>query len=134
MHYKGMPTFIKNNHQVWVEVFDLAQKAIDNCVILIPSYWYQFRHEWIWNVVRASFACAVHILGAVLYQVEASRDPGTWQVRIPPNWTALVRLSIRTLKHWSAESTDLELMGSILERMYQGTCRFANVRADIHLI
>ncbi|KAJ5519596.1 Kae1-associated kinase Bud32 [Penicillium fimorum] len=126
MHYKGMPTFIKNNHQVWVEVFDLAQKAVDNCVILIPSYWYQFRHEWIWNVVRASFACAVHILGAVLYQVEASRDSSTWQVRIPPNWAPLVRLSIRTLRHWSAESTDLELMGSILERMYQGTCRLAN--------
>lgn len=75
MHFQGMPTFIRKNNQMWAEVFHLAQKAIDNCVTLIPSYWYQFRHEWIWNVVRASFACAVHILGAVLYQLEACRDP-----------------------------------------------------------
>ncbi|OQD61240.1 hypothetical protein PENPOL_c018G03621 [Penicillium polonicum] len=134
MHFQGMPTFIKKNNQLWAEVFHLAQKAIDNCVTLIPSYWYQFRHEWIWNVVRASFACAVHILGAVLYQLEASRDPNTWQVGLPVNWTALVRLSIRTLKHWSAESTDLEVMASTLERMYQGTCRLANVRPDLHLL
>jgi hypothetical protein len=134
MHLQGMPTFIRKNNQMWAEVFHLAQKAIDNCVTLIPSYWYQFRHEWIWNVVRASFACAVHILGAVLYQLEACRDPSTWQVRLPANWTALVRLSIRTLKHWSAESIDLEVMASTLERMYQGTCRLANVRPDLHLI
>ncbi|KAJ5950208.1 uncharacterized protein N7479_008621 [Penicillium vulpinum] len=134
MHYQGMPTFIKNNHQIWVEVFNLTQKAIDNCALLIPSFWYQFRHEWIWNVIRASFACSVYLLGAVLYQLDASRDSNTWQVRLPSNWTALVRLSIRTLRHWAAESTDLELMGSILERMYQGTCRLANVRPDIHLI
>ncbi|CAG8888622.1 unnamed protein product [Penicillium egyptiacum] len=123
IHFQGMPTFIRKNSPMWAEVFHLAQKAIDNCVTLIPSYWYQFRHEWIWNVVRASFACAVHILGAVLYQLEVCRDPGTWQVRLPANWTALVRLSIRTLKHWSSESTDLEVMASTLERMYQGTCR-----------
>ncbi|KAG0153534.1 hypothetical protein PDIDSM_2187 [Penicillium digitatum] len=134
MHFQGMPTFIKKNNPIWAEVFHLAQRAIENCVTLIPSYWYQFRHEWIWNVVRASFACAVHILGAVLYQLEASRDPSTWQVQLPVNWTALVRLSIRTLKHWSSESTDLEVMASTLERMYQGTCRLVNVRPDLHLI
>ncbi|KAJ5793485.1 hypothetical protein N7457_000084 [Penicillium paradoxum] len=134
MHFQSMPTFIKNNHRMWVEIFGLTQKAIDNCVELIPNYWYQFRHEWIWNVVRASFACALHILGAVLYQLEASRDPSTWQVRIPPNWAALIRVSIRTLKHWAPESIDLEVMRSTLERMYQGTCRLANVRPDLHLI
>jgi hypothetical protein len=134
MHFQGMPTFIKNNHQMWSEVFGLAQKAIDNCVRLIPNYWHQFRHEWIWNVIRASFACALHVIGAVLYQLEAVRMPGMWQFQIPHNWAALVRLSVRTLKHWSAESIDVEVMRSTLERMYQGTCRLANVRPELHLI
>ncbi|KAJ5561317.1 transcriptional regulator family: Fungal Specific TF [Penicillium sp. DV-2018c] len=134
MHFQSMPTFIKNNHQVWAEVFELSQKAIDNCVLLIPNYFYQFRHEWLWNVVRASFACALHIIAAVLYQLEASRDPNTWQLRVPPNWPALVRMSIRTLKLWSRESIDLEVMRSTLERMYQGTCRLANMRPDMHLL
>jgi hypothetical protein len=121
---------------MWGDVFSIAQKAIDNCAELIPGYWYQFRHEWIWNVIRATFGCALHIIGATLYQLEAVRTPGTWQVRIPGNWAALVRLSIRTLKYWSAESKsiDVEVMRSTLERMYQGTCRLAKVRPELHLI
>ncbi|KAJ5749293.1 uncharacterized protein N7511_010989 [Penicillium nucicola] len=134
IHFQTMPTFIKRDNQLWLQVFDLAQKAVDNCVQLIPNYYYQFRHEWIWNVIRASFACALHILGVVLYQLEASRTPGTWQLRVPPNWAGLVRVSLRTLKHWAAESIDIEIMRSTLERMYQGTCRLANVRPDLHLL
>ncbi|KAJ6018681.1 hypothetical protein N7522_000748 [Penicillium canescens] len=134
MHFQTMPTFIKRDNQLWLQVFDLAQKAVDNCVQLIPNYYYQFRHEWIWNVIRASFSCALHIIGVVLYQLEASRTLGTWQMRVPPNWAGLVRVSLRTLKHWAAESIDIEIMRSTLERMYQGTCRLANVRPDLHLL
>lgn len=134
MHYHTMPAFIRNKHEMWREVFEFAQKAIDGCVEVIPNYWWQFRHEWIWNVIRASFCCALHIIAAVLYQLEAVKTPNTWQVRIPHNWAALVRVSIRTMKHWAAESIDIEVMQSILERMYTGTCRLANVRPDLHLI
>lgn len=134
MHFQTMPTFIKQDNELWLQVFNLAQKAVDNCVQLIPNYYYQFRHEWIWNVIRASFSCALHIIGVVLYQLEASRAPRIWQLRVPPNWAGLVRVSLRTLKHWAAESIDIEIMRSTLERMYQGTCRLANVRPDLHLL
>lgn len=134
MHYQSMPSFIQNQHKMWTEVFTLAQKSIDNCAALIPNYWYQFRHEWIWSVMRSSFCCALHIIAAVLYQLDAMRTSETFTLRIPSNWAALVRLSLRTMKHWAAESVDIEVMGSILERMYQGTCRLVNVRPDLHLV
>lgn len=134
MHFQSMPTFIRNKHEMWQEVFEFTQKTINNCVEVIPNYLYQFRHEWLWNVIRASFCCALHIIAAVLYQLDAVKNSSPWQLHIPPNWAALVRVSIRTMKHWRAESIDIEVMQSILERMYAGTCRLANIRPELHLI
>lgn len=132
VHYDSLPSFLHTNTpaniQLFRSVFDQAQKAIDNCAQLIPGLWYQFRHEWIWNVMRCTFGAAIQIIGAVLSHLNSARNPGGWGLVPPHNWAALVRLSIRTLGRWSRESIDLEVMRLTLERMYQGTCRLAGVR------
>lgn len=127
IHYQSLPSWVHSTPQISASVFSQAQRAIDNCAELIPNFWYHFRHEWIWNIMRCTFAAAIQILAAVLSNVVTSRhpNPGGWTLQPPRNWAALVRLSIRILRHWEAESVDLELMRSTLERMFQGTCRLA---------
>ncbi|KAJ6114414.1 hypothetical protein N7486_000192 [Penicillium sp. IBT 16267x] len=130
IHFQSLPSWVQATPQISEAVFTQAQRAIDNCVILLPNCWYHFRHEWIHNVVRAAFSCAIQILAAVLSNVALSRNPnlGGWALRPPENWDALVRLGVRILRFWERESVDVEIMRSVLERMYQGTCRLAGVR------
>lgn len=131
VHYRSLPSYIQSNSQILREIFETAQKALDQCAELIPNLWYHFRHEWIWNCMRATFGAAIQIIAAVLSEVQSVRTPGGWRLRPPRNWSALIRLSIRTLGYWGRESIDLEIMRSTLERMYQGTCRLAGVRQDL---
>ncbi|KAJ5733642.1 hypothetical protein N7493_002428 [Penicillium malachiteum] len=135
VHYKALPSWVHSTPQLSESVFTNAQKAIDNCAELIPNFWYHFRHEWIWNIMRCTFSAAIQILAAVLSNASASRNPnpGGWVIRPPTNWTTLVRLSIRILKHWESESVDLELMRGTLERMFQGTCRLAGARQELFM-
>ncbi|KAJ5797449.1 uncharacterized protein N7503_006745 [Penicillium pulvis] len=130
IHFQSLPSWVQADPQISEAVFIQAQRAIDNCVILLPNCWYHFRHEWVHNVVRAVFSCGIQILGAVLSNVPISRspNPGGWALRPPGNWGALVRLGIRILRFWEHESVDVEIMRSMLERMFQGTCRLAGVR------
>ncbi|KAJ5106014.1 hypothetical protein NUU61_003361 [Penicillium alfredii] len=130
VHYQSLPHYTHSNNQLFRKVFEVAQEAVDNCAELIPNYWYHFRHEWIWNIVRATFGAAIQIIGAVLGHLNSSRTASGWGLRPPHNWPALIRLSIRTLRLWSIESIDVDIMRSTLERMYQGTCRLAGVRPD----
>lgn len=131
LHYPSLPNYLHNN-EIFRTVFEQAQKALDNCVRLIPRLWYNWRHEWIWNCMRITFSAAIQLTAAVLSQMQSARNPGGWTLSLPYNWPALVRLSIRTLRLWERESIDLELMRSTLERMYQGTCRLAGVRPDMY--
>ncbi|KAJ5115733.1 hypothetical protein N7456_000081 [Penicillium angulare] len=133
IHYQALPSWVHASPQISSAIFTQAQNAIDNFSELLPNFWYHFRHEWIWNIMRCTFAAAIQILASVLSQVLISRspNPGGWALRPPGNWTALLRLSIRILKHWEGESVDLEIMRNTLERMYQGTCRLAGARSDL---
>ncbi|KAJ5549461.1 hypothetical protein N7513_006695 [Penicillium frequentans] len=130
IHFQSLPSWVQATPQISEAVFTQAQRAIDNCIILLPNCWYHFRHEWVHNVVRAVFSCSIQLLGAVLSNVAISRspNPGGWALRPPENWDALVRLGIRILRFWEHESVDVEIMRSMLERMFQGTCRLAGVR------
>lgn len=132
VHYHSLPPYMQNNSQLFREVFNQAQKALDNCVELIPGLSYHFRHEWIWNCMRVTFGAAIQVIAAVLSQIHGARHPGGWTLSLPGNWPALIRLSIRTLRLWGRESIDIEIMRSTLERMYQGTCRLAGVRPDLY--
>jgi len=131
LHYPSLPNYLQNN-ETFRTIFDQAQKALDNCAILIPRLWYNWRHEWIWNCMRITFSAAIQIMAAVLSQMQSARSLGGWTLSLPRNWPALVRLSIRTLRLWERESIDLEIMRSTLERMYQGTCRLAGLRPDLY--
>jgi lysophospholipid acyltransferase (LPLAT)-like uncharacterized protein len=128
-HYHSLPAYHQSNTQLFHEIFSQAQKAIDNCAELIPHWWYHHRHEYIWNVMRSTFGAAVQIIAAVLGSLNV-RGSGGWMLEPPRNWAALVRTSIRTLRYWGGESIDVDIMRATLERMYQGTCRLAGVRAD----
>ncbi|KAJ5769506.1 hypothetical protein N7520_004065 [Penicillium odoratum] len=130
IHFQSLPSWVQSTPQLCEAVFTQAQKAIDNCVILLPNCWYHFRHEWVWNILRATFSSAMHILAAVLSNVALMRNPnpGGWALRLPKNWDALVRLGIRILKFWERESVDVEIMRAMLERMFQGTCRLVGAR------
>lgn len=79
--------------------------------------------------MRSTFGAAVQIIAAVLGSLNV-RGSGGWMLEPPRNWAALVRTSIRTLRYWGGESIDVDIMRATLERMYQGTCRLAGVRAD----
>lgn len=131
IHRYALPTYVQSDTQLMEEIFQTAQRALDQCGYLIPHLWYHFRHEWIWNSMRASFCCALQIIAGALSHAQHVRHPNGFVLRPPPNWPALVRLAIRTLKYWSNESIDLEIMRSTLERMYQGTCRLTGVRPDL---
>ncbi|KAJ5668542.1 uncharacterized protein N7477_007112 [Penicillium maclennaniae] len=131
LHYPSLPAYIQND-EIFSTIFDQAQKALDNCVRLIPRLWYNWRHEWIWNCMRITFSAAIQIMAAVLSKKQSAPNPSRWTLNLPYNWPALVRLSIRTLKLWEKESIDLEIMRSTLERMYQGTCRLAAVRSELY--
>ncbi|KAJ5818086.1 hypothetical protein N7474_003677 [Penicillium riverlandense] len=131
VHYQSMPGFTPGNNPVLLQVFQVAQRAIDNCAELIPNYWYNFRHEWVWNVMRGTFGCALQILAAVLCHLTSARYARDWGLRVPTNWPALIRLSIRTLKYWSRDSIDLDKMRSVLQRMYEGACHLAGISPDL---
>ncbi|KAJ5297177.1 uncharacterized protein N7443_008070 [Penicillium atrosanguineum] len=131
LHYPSLPSYLQNDEN-FSTIFDQAQKALDNCVRLIPRLWYNWRHEWIWNCMRITFSAAIQIMAAVLSKMQSARNPSRWTLNLPYNWPALVRLSIRTLVLWERESIDLEIMRSTLERMYQGTCRLAGVRPELY--
>ncbi|KAJ5111517.1 hypothetical protein N7532_002052 [Penicillium argentinense] len=131
VHYSFLPSYLQNNTQLFQEVFNHAQKALQNCAALIPNLWYHFRHEWIWNMMRCTFGAAIQIIAAVLSRLQYAASGG-WCLVPPHNWPALVRLSIRTLRAWSGESIDLDMMRSTLERMYQGTCLLAGIRSDMY--
>ncbi|KAJ5930141.1 hypothetical protein N7466_005634 [Penicillium verhagenii] len=132
IHFQSLPSWVQTTPHISQSVFSLAQKAIDNCAHLLPNFFYHFRHEWVHSVVRSAFACAIHILAAVLNNVTLARNPnpGGWALRPPENWGALVRLGIRILRLWESESVDVQIMRAMLERMFQGTCRLAGVRFD----
>lgn len=132
VHYQSLPSYIQHNAELTREVFQQAQKAIDNCAELIPNLWYHFRHEWIWNSMRCTFGAAIQIIAAVLSQVHGTGRSGEWVLCPPRNWPALIRLSIKTLRLWSRESIDLDIMRTTLERMYQGTCLLAGVRPELY--
>lgn len=132
VHYNSFPSYIQSNAQLFQDVFDHSQKALENCAALIPNLWYHFRHEWIWNIMRSTFGASIQILAAVLSRLQSAGGVGGWCLVPPHNWPALVRLSLRTLRAWSGESIDLEIMRSTLERMYQGTCLLAGVRSDLY--
>lgn len=129
VHYHTLPYHVQNNHPVSQQVFDHAQKALDTYAILIPNLWHHFRHQWIWNIMRSTFGAAIQIIAAVLSRLQ-NGDAG-WCLVPPHNWPALIRMSIRTLKAWSGEQGDLDIMRITLERMYQGTCLLAGVRSDM---
>jgi hypothetical protein len=131
VHYQSMPGFTPENNPVLLQVFQVAQRAIDNCAELIPNYCYNFRHEWVWNVMRGTFGCALQILAAVLCHLSSARYARDWGLRVPTNWPALIRLSIRTLKYWSRDSIDLDKMRSVLQRMYEGACHLAGISPDL---
>ncbi|KAJ5884825.1 hypothetical protein N7495_009335 [Penicillium taxi] len=128
LHYTSLPSYVHNNMELSREIFDQGQKAINNCAQLIPRLFYQFRHEWIWNVLRCTFAAAIQILGAVLSNVHCVRGHSGLMLYPPLNWPALVRVSIRTLKLWSTNTADVTIMASTLERLYNGTCQLAGIR------
>jgi hypothetical protein len=133
LHYPTLPAYLQND-EIFSTVFDQAQKALDNCVRVIPRLWYNWRHEWIWNCMRITFSAAIQIIAAVLSKMQSARNPPGWTLNLPYNWPALIRLSIRTLKLWERESVDLEIMRSTLERMYEGTCRLAGVRPETYSV
>lgn len=124
VHYHSLPVYLQSNTQLFREVFSQAQKAVDNCAALIPHWWYHHRHEWIWAIMRSTFGAAVQIIAAKLSSLHAQQY-GVWMLKPPDNWAALVRCSIKTLRYWGGESSDVEMMRMTLERMYQGTCRLA---------
>lgn len=133
VHYHSLPAYLQSNTRLFHEVFSHAQKAIDNCAELIPHWWYNHRHEWIWNLMRSSFGAAVQIIAAVLGKLHLhAGNQGAWMLELPRDWAALVRIAIKTLRYWAAESIDVDIMRATLERMYQGTCRLAGVRADLY--
>ncbi|KAF7712931.1 Fungal Zn(2)-Cys(6) binuclear cluster domain-containing protein, partial [Penicillium ucsense] len=127
-HIHLLPPETQENTAILQQIFMHAHNALTNCAEIIPYWWYQFRHEWIWNVMRSSFGAAVQIIAAVLSNFHACK-PG-WILEPPQNWPALMRMSIRTLKEWGAEAPDVELMRNILERMYEGTSRLVGRRPD----
>jgi len=129
VHYHTLPYHVQNNHPVSQQVFDHAQKALDTYAILIPNLWHHFRHQWIWNIMRSTFGAAIQIIAAVLSRLQ--NGGAGWCLVPPHNWPALIRMSIRTLKAWSGEQGDLDIMRTTLERMYQGTCLLAGVRSDM---
>ena len=127
-HVHLLPPEAQENTALLQEIFTHAQRGLNNCAEIIPYWWYQFRHEWIWNIMRSTFGAAVQIIAAVLSNFHACK-PG-WTLQLPPNWSALISMSIRTLREWSNESSDVELMRTILERMYEGTSRLVGRRPD----
>lgn len=131
IHHYALPNYVQTNTELLREIFAIAQRALDQCAHLIPHLWYHFRHEWIWNCMRVSFSAALQIMAGVLVQAQNARHPSGWGLRLPPNWPALIRMAIRTLKHWGKESIDVDIMRSTLERMYQGTCRLTGVPQDL---
>lgn len=130
VHYNSLPSYLQNNTRLFQDIFDHSQKALESYAILIPGLWYSFRHEWIWNVMRCTFGASIQIIAAVLSRLQHA-STGGWCLVPPPNWAALVRLSIRTLRAWSSESIDVDIMRTTLERMYQGTCYLAGMRSEL---
>ncbi|KAL7967407.1 hypothetical protein HDV63DRAFT_412479 [Trichoderma sp. SZMC 28014] len=72
------------------------------------------RHGGIWFVLRRTFACALMILAVVLRYgpTEAAQA-----------WPDAVFDALGTLKKWSGEAPDIELMTNILDDMIRSTSR-----------
>lgn len=126
VHYEFGPEYAWSE-----EILSLAQEAVDNCARLIPNYYFGFRHEWTWNVLRGTFGCALQVLAVVLYQIKTANRSTERRLQAPKNWAALIRLAIRTLRLWEKESLDILRMRSILQRMYEGACHLAAVSPDL---
>ncbi len=95
-------------------VLPVAQKCIDICAEIIPFHAQHNRHGGTWFVMRRLFICSLLILGSVI----CGKDG---QVLPPQNWDALVRLSLRVLRHWGCEAADVKWMEEVLGRMFERT-------------
>ncbi|KAF7552950.1 hypothetical protein G7Z17_g3985 [Cylindrodendrum hubeiense] len=88
-----------------------AQKGIKLCADLFTRYSSNFRHGGSWFFARKSFLCACLVLAVVL---EPNRG-----LQPPPNWDALVIISLETLKRWGRDAPDIWKMYITLDTMYR---------------
>lgn len=91
-----------------------AKEALKVAAELIALSKQDHRHGGIWFVLRRTFACALIILAVVLRYGPAEAAQA---------WPDAVFDALGTLKKWSGEAPDIELMANILDDMIRSTTR-----------
>ncbi|KAL2219285.1 hypothetical protein M432DRAFT_341572 [Thermoascus aurantiacus ATCC 26904] len=95
-----------------LQVILIAQQSV--CVELIVHSARCPRNGGTWLMLRKTFSGALLILATVV-----SGD----RLVPPENWPSVIRLALRVLAKWAAESADVEWMRSILDCVFREVCR-----------
>lgn len=104
------------------QIVNYAQELRTICTDFIIRADHGYRHGGTWFSCRINFTCAMLVLGMVL-----KADP---LVPPPQDWESLIEMVLATLTRWQAQSLELQMLRTTLQKGFATVARRSNVFID----